>query len=347
MRYIFATSGLALVLVWGCVSTDSQEVKQGSKELAPSQISLKDTLPVEQEVKSSGPVLDTAEYNKRMHQLANGDSTGRWPAKAPYPRAGAVLPFHRVVAYYGNLFSTRMGVLGEYPKKEMIKKLFQEVHKWEKADPHTPVKPALHYIAVTAQGSPGQDGKYRLRMPFHQVDTIIKWAREINGLAFVDLQVGHSTVKQEASRFTEYFKQPDFHLGIDPEFSMKGGQTPGTVIGKFDASDINDAIDLLAQAVRENNLPPKILVIHRFTQDMIMNYKAIRKVPEVQIVVDMDGWGSKALKAGTYKRHVFREPVQFTGFKLFYKNDVKNGNHMFTPEELLKFTPKPIYIQYQ
>ncbi len=347
MRYIFATSGLALVLGWGCVSTDSQEVKQGAKEIAPSQISLKDTLPVEQEVRPAGPALDTADYNKRMHQLANGDSTGRWPPKAPYPRPGAVLPFHRVVAYYGNLFSTRMGVLGEYPKKEMIKKLFQEVHKWEKADPHTPVKPALHYIAVTAQGSPGQDGKYRLRMPFHQVDTIIKWAREINGLAFVDLQVGHSTVKQEASRFTEYFKQPDFHLGIDPEFSMKDGQKPGSVIGKFEASDINDAIDLLAQAVRENNLPPKILVIHRFTQDMIMNYKAIKKVPEVQIVVDMDGWGSKALKAGTYKRHVFREPIQFTGFKLFYKNDVKKGNHMFTPEELLKFTPKPIYIQYQ
>jgi hypothetical protein len=42
------------------------------------------------------------------------------------------------------------------------------------------------------------------------------------------------------------------------------------------------------------------------------------------------------------------EPVQFTGFKLFYKNDLKKEpKRLLTPEELLKLTPKPIYIQYQ
>ena len=58
-----------------------------------------------------------------------------------------------------------MGVLGEYPPDEMLKKLGAEIKKWEAADTSTPVQPALHYIAATAQGSPGKDGKYRLRMP--------------------------------------------------------------------------------------------------------------------------------------------------------------------------------------
>jgi hypothetical protein len=99
----------------------------------------------------------------------------------------------------------------------------------------------------------------------------------------------------------------------------------------------------LAKIVKENNLTPKILVIHRFTQKMVTNYKLIKLLPETQIVMDMDGFGAKANKINTYKQYVYKEPVQFTGFKLFYKND----RILLTPEELLKLTPIPSYIQYQ
>jgi hypothetical protein len=100
--------------------------------------------------------------------------------------------------------------------------------------------------------------------------------------------------------------------------------------------------------VKKYNLPPKILIVHRFTQGMVTNYQQIKKVPEVQVVMDMDGWGDKILKRSTYLRYIYKEPVEFTGFKLFYKNDTKTGsNQLYTPEELLKFIPKPIYIQYQ
>jgi hypothetical protein len=109
--------------------------------------------------------------------MVNGDTTGRWPVKHEYPLPGAVLPFKRVVSYYGNLYSKQMGILGELPKREMLKKLQYETDRWAKADPTTPAVPALHYIAVTAQLLPGKGGKYRLRMPFHQIDTVINWAR--------------------------------------------------------------------------------------------------------------------------------------------------------------------------
>ena len=60
---------------------------------------------------------DAAEYNRLMTYLANGDTTGRWPVKdAAMPQAGAILPFNRVIAYYGNLYSNRMGALGKWPK---------------------------------------------------------------------------------------------------------------------------------------------------------------------------------------------------------------------------------------
>ncbi|WP_026712877.1 hypothetical protein [Flavobacterium daejeonense] len=291
--------------------------------------------------------LDTIDYNKRMQALANKDTTGRWPVKAPYPLPGALLPYNRIIAYYGNLYSKRMGVLGEYPKDEMIEKLQAEVARWKAADSTVNTIPAFHYIAVSAQGAPGAANRYNMRMPFKQIDTLLNWAKPINALVFLDVQIGHSTVKEEVSQLTDYLALPNVHLGIDPEFSMKTGHTPGKKIGTMSADDINDAIAILAKIVREKKLAPKVLVVHRFTQGMVTNYKAIKTVPEVQIVMDMDGFGSQVLKRSTYLRYIYREPVQFTGFKLFYKNDNWNDWKIYTPEQLLQFSPKPIYIQYQ
>jgi hypothetical protein len=280
--------------------------------------------------------------------MANNDTTGRWPAKMPYPLRGAIFPFNRVVAFYGNLYSKKMGILGELPKQEMLNKLKGEVANWHAADPSIPVIPALHYIAVTAQAAPGKDGKHRLRMPSSQMDSMVNWAKEIDALVFLDIQVGHSTVRDEIPPLEKYLKMPQVHLGIDPEFSMKGGHAPGKKIGTFGADDVNTAIDDLASMVKKYNLPPKILIVHRFTQGMLTNYQQIKKVPEVQVVIDMDGWGDKTLKRSTYLRYIYREPVEYTGFKLFYKNDTKTGaGQLYTPQELLKFIPKPIYIQYQ
>ncbi len=292
--------------------------------------------------------IDTADYNKRMIALANNDTKGKWPVKGPYPLPGALLPYNRIVAFYGNLFSKKMGILGELPKDAMLKKLQDEVAYWQAADSSMPVIPALHYIAVTAQGSAGRDGKHRLRMPFKQIDTIMSWAKEIDAQVFLDIQVAHSTVNAEIPNLETYLKKPNVHLGIDPEFSLKNGEVPGSRIGSFNEDDINFAIDYLAGLVKKNNLGPKILVIHRFTQGMITGYDKIKKTPEVQVVIDMDGWGSKILKKSTWLRYIYKEPVQFTGFKLFYKNDLKkNTQGLYTAAELLKFTPKPIYIQYQ
>lgn len=293
-------------------------------------------------------VLDTVLYDAATRSMVNGDSTGKWPVKADYPLPGAILPMKRVLAYYGNLYSTRMGILGELPEQQMLEKLQGEVKRWQAADTTVEVVPALHYIAVTAQGAPGAAGKYRLRMPFKEIDKVLAMAAKINALVFIDIQVGLGTLQEEVPQLEKYLKMPHVHFGIDPEFSMKTGARPGSVIGSFDAADINYVTNYLAKLVKENNIPPKMLVVHRFTQGMVTNYKQIKIQPEVQIVMDMDGWGAKARKITTYKTFIHREPVQFTGFKLFYKNDFREpGSRIMTPEEVLSLKPKPVYIQYQ
>lgn len=327
---VFICIALAVVCIFagGCVQSSNPENKSAE---------------------DSKSKIDTLAYNKKLKALANADSTGRWPVKPqPYPMENAILPFKRIVAFYGNLYSKRMGVLGEYPPEELWIKLKAEVKAWEKADPSTPVVPAIHYIAVVAQGSPLKDGKYRRRMPESQIDSALTIARMGNAIVFLDIQVALSNVKEEVPLLEKYLKMPHVHLAIDPEFSMKDGSRPGTKIGSYEADDINYCTEYLAKLVRENNLSPKILIVHRFTQRMVKNYRNIVLHPEVQLVMNMDGWGPPVLKYDTYRQFIYKEPVQFTGFKLFYKNDLKRPPHrMLTPPGLIKLKPQPIYIQYQ
>jgi hypothetical protein len=270
---------------------------------------------------------------------------------SPYPLPGAILPFNRVVAYYGNLFSNRMGALGKWPKAEMIPRLLDEVKKWSEADSVIKSIPSLHYIATTAQGAPGKDGKYRYRMPYNQIDTILNWAKEINAIVFIDIQIGLSDLLQEVQYFEKYLSLPNVHLGVDPEFAMngKGGVRPGSVIGTLSAAEINKVGDYLAELVQKNNLPPKMYMIHRFTKGMVPDPQNIKLRPELQVVIDMDGWGPPDLKKGTYRYWIYEQPVQFAGFKLFYVNDTEKSGQkeMMSREQLLGLKPKPIYIQYQ
>jgi len=302
------------------------------------------------------PAFDREDYDRRMLAMANYASstpttTPRlWPVKdAPYPKEGALLPFNRIIAYYGNFYSTRMGVLGEYPEAQMLEMLRAEQRKWEAADPSTKTVPAINYIAITAQEAPGKEGLYMLRMPDSQIDKALEIAAKLeNGIVILDIQIGFSTLERELPLLEKYLAMPNVHLGLDPEFHMIGEETPGHVIGSFDAADINYAAQYLADLVKEHDLPPKVLVVHRFTQRMVTNYEAIEPLPEVQIVIDMDGWGPPAKKINTYKAFVAPEPVQFTGFKIFYKNDLKPpSDRLLTPQDLLKLTPRPMFIQYQ
>jgi len=241
-------------------------------------------------------------------------------------------------------------VLGEYPVDTMLAKLDEVVRQWEQADPSTPVQPALQLIAVTAQGAPGKDGMYRLRMDTALIERVYGWARRRNALLFLDIQVGHSTMQKELPRLMPFLSRPDVHLGMDPEFAMhysKEGVVPGKKIGQFDAKDINWVSEQLQQLVTEKNLPPKVLVVHRFRTEMVSHAPQIALDPRVQIVMDMDGWGPPWMKFESYRDYIDLDPVEYTGFKLFFHNDTKRGDKLLTPLELLWLRPRPLYIQYQ
>jgi hypothetical protein len=280
--------------------------------------------------------------SRRRYVLSSADSA-RWPVRGPAPLPGSLLPAHRIVAYYGNPLSPRMGVLGQLPPPEMLARLEAVAGDWADADTGTRVVPALHLIATVAQGRPGAGNKYRLRMSDSLIERVASWAEPRGWLVFLDVQIGHSTVQAELPRLIPFLSRPYIHLALDPEFAMKLGGVPGRRIGTLDASDVNYAVGLLAGLVAEHRLPPKVLVVHRFTQRMLTNHDRITLDPKVQVVVDMDGFGAPWHKQAAYRSFVVPEPVQYAGFKLFYKND----KPMMTPKEVLELWPAPLYIQYQ
>ncbi len=310
------------------------------------------------EAREAARAAEEARVRARADSVARADSIARARveeearAKAEAARRaelleGAILPRRRIVAYYGNPQSERMGILGELPRDQLLAHLRDQVREWERADPSTPVVPALHMIAVMAAGDSGRDGRYRVRMPDRVIERIINMAADANALVFLDIQPGRSTVQAELPRLLPWLQQPTVHLALDPEWDMGSNETPGRRIGSMDASTINHAIDQLAKLVHEHDLPPKILIVHRFTRDMVRNPDQIKDDPRVQVVLNMDGWGAPTLKRSSYNSFVAPVEDVHKGFKLFFKNDRRDGSRLMTPEEVLSLSPAPIYIQYQ
>jgi hypothetical protein len=351
-------------VVRGVVAVDTPPVQQARPDSTRARDSLavdstardsaatKDTtrVPISVQMAPGRPKKDSLSLVTTLRFFDRKAASGVWPVSGPAPADGAILPNKRVIAFYGNPLSKRMGILGEIPPDQMLAKLDGVVKEWAEADPETPVQPALHLIAVVAQGAPGKDGKYRLRMDSSLIEQVYGWAQKRDALLFLDIQAGFSTVQEELPRLMKFLERPNVHLGLDPEFYMhydKEGVPPGKKIGTLSSAEINWTIRQLSELSEKKGIPPKVLVIHRFTRPMVRGYKEIKLDPRVQIVMHMDGWGAPWLKFDSFRSYVVDEPVQFTGFKLFYKNDTKKGDKLLTASELVQLKPRLVYIQYQ
>ena len=124
---------------------------------------------------------------------------------------------------------------------------------------------------------------------------------------------------------------------------MTADQLPGRVIGSHSGEDVNVAMDILSELVATENLPPKLLLVHRFTVDMLTDHEKMKTDPRVQVVVVMDGFGPPEVKLGTYDRVIRGHNFPHTGFKLFYQQD----KPLMTPQQVLDVDPSPMVIIYQ
>ncbi len=262
---------------------------------------------------------------------------------ARFPATGALLPDYRIVTFYGHPHDPAMGIVGEHEIEQLTEMLREEAANYAAADPSRPVIPALELIATVAQRVPGSDGTYILDTDTETLMTYIDYAAEQGMVVVLDLQVGRSTVAAEIEKIRDLLARPNVHLAIDPEFAVAEGQIPGEYIGSVSAESITYAQKVLAEISAEHGLPPKLLIVHQFREDMIQGKDKLAPIPGVQLVIDADGYGSPELKTAVYNFLVRDEPVEFAGVKLFYRQDVP----LMTPQEILALVPAPDVIIYQ
>ena len=250
---------------------------------------------------------------------------------------------HRIVAYYGNPHSVHMGILGEYSPEALMDKLIERTRDYSELDPKRPAIPAIELISTIAQRNPGDKGLYVHSTSSADIEKYAKLAEENNALLFLDVQLGRDTIMNQVKALEPYLKKPNVHLAIDTEFHVKQGQVPGVNLGHVDGENVQKAIEYVSNFVAENGLPDKVVIVHQFANKIISNKSSIHPTRNVEVVLNNDGFGAPSLKTSSYHLLVQSQPIQYGGFKLFYKND----KPLMTPKEVLAMDPAPAFINYQ
>src|SRR5215212_6948799 len=264
------------------------------------------------------------------------------PKPPSLPRGGrTILPKFRVVAYYGAPQDDELGILGIGPPALAAKRLERQAKPY--ARPRRPVLPAFELIAAIVTSEAGDGGDHSMRQDPSTIRRYLRVARAQRMLLLLDIQPGYAPFLQEAKALERWLKEPDVGLALDPEWSMEPPLLPAQEIGSTDAETVNEVSRYLANLVRRNDLPQKLLVVHRFTGDMIQSEHELERDPGVALVVNVDGFGDRPNKVSKYREFTRDLRRRYNGFKLFYQEDL----NLMSPKQVLHLRPEPDLVVYE
>ena len=262
----------------------------------------------------------------------------------PPPLLPSVFADAQVVSFYGYPGFPVMGALGAHAPLDAVTAVAAVAAEYDALNGSRAVVPALHLIVAVAQRYSGSDGLYLDRMDADLLAEYVEAAREREVLLFLDIQVGWSEVLLEVGWLADALREPFVHLAIDPEFAtLRSGAPPGVAIGSLEASEVNEVQQYLATMVRALGLPPKVVVLHQFLDDMLLDVEAYEDVPEVELAIDMDGYGGDQAKLSKYDRYSLSTYSERAAIKLFYNWDLP----LITPEQLQALPRPPDLVIYQ
>ena len=275
-----------------------------------------------------------------LHAQALAQSDG---TEGPSSSVEMLLPNYRILSYYGFPGNELMGILGEHERETLLAILQDQLVEYEAADSSRPWKLAFEVIASVAQAGPGEDGLYIAYTSNEVIQDYVDFTAANDLLLILDVQFGRKTISEEIEAVREWLSYPHVHLAIDPEFSVREGEVPGTDLGQIDAADVRVAQDTLAEISRSEDIPPKLLVVHQFNLYSITNRGQIEHIPDVQYVLEIDGWGPPEDKRATYEVVGGDVPHEFYGFKLWYRQD----EPLMSAVEVMSLAPSPDIVIYQ
>ena len=259
------------------------------------------------------------------------------------PANASVFDGAQVISFYGFPGIPFMGALGLYTPGGAIAAVSDLATEYDALNGDLDAIPAVHPIVAVAQADRGA-GTYLGRMNPAVISGYVEAARAAGALVFLDIQIGWSDPLTEVKLLEPFLREPFVHLALDPEFATKiYDAAPGTVIGALGADDVNAVQDYLATLVREEGIPPKALVLHQFNGNMLFGTDDYDDVAEVEIVIDMDGFGGPEIKTRHYGFYALADYSEVPAIKLFFNWDIP----LMSPATIQNLSTAPGLIIYQ
>jgi hypothetical protein len=265
----------------------------------------------------------------------------RTPTRA-LPRGGTRLfPDYRVVAFYGAPGFRFPGTLGVGSPEQAARRLLKQARPYGRQGRR--IMPAFELVATFARRDPTEGGLYRECQPERVIRRYLQAARRVRAMLVVNIQPGRSTFIEEVRRLRPYLEQPDVGVALDPEWNVGPQGIPGRTIGSVDAATVNQVSAYLSGISQRHELPQKILIVHRFTKQMIRNERRLKQRRRVRVTVNFDGFGPRAVKVRRYERFARRRDRIHNGITLFYERDTS----LLTPARVTRLRPRPDLIAYE
>jgi hypothetical protein len=260
------------------------------------------------------------------------------------PGGGYLLfPGRRLVALYGNPLAAVLGVLGEQGPEASVQRILPIAAQY--AQEGVVVVPAFEMIATVADSRPGADGDYSNETPLDDLRPYVEAAGAAGLYVLLDLQPGRADFLAQARLYEEFLRLPYVGLALDPEWHLGPNELPLHQYGHASAADVNAVAEYLAGLVREEHLPQKMLLLHQFRLSMLPDREDIEILPELAVVIQMDGQGALVDKYATWA--AITAGVEGAGWFWGWKNFYDEDSPMATPQQVLDLVPSVVYVSYQ
>jgi hypothetical protein len=249
----------------------------------------------------------------------------------------------RYVAFYGHPETTGLGALGDQGPEETLARMQPLLTEYA-ADGHQ-IIPTFEMIASVASAKATDDGDYSFEWPISTFDEWIRVAGENGMYVILDLQPGREDFLAQAKQYEELLKLPFVGLALDPEWRIESDQVHLVQTGQVTAAEVNTVVDWLADLVRDNALPQKMILVQQFQTRMILDRETLKQRPELQMVIQMDGQGPIPTKDDTYG--FLTEGTEDAHWRWGWKNFFEMDPETATPAFTIAHEPVPVFVSYQ
>ncbi|MEX1124238.1 MAG: hypothetical protein WEE53_01110 [Acidimicrobiia bacterium] len=249
----------------------------------------------------------------------------------------------RYVAFYGHPETTGLGVLGHQGPEETLARM--QAFLTEYAADGYQIIPTFEMIASVASAKATDDGDYSFEWPISTFDQWVRVAEENGMYVILDLQPGREDFLTQAKQYEELLRLPFVGLALDPEWRIEPDQVHLVQTGQVTAAEVNTVVDWLADLVRDNALPQKMILIQQFQDRMILDRETLKQRPELQMVIQMDGQGPIPTKDDTYG--FLTEGTEDAHWRWGWKNFFEMDPETASPAYTIAKVPTPIFVSYQ